>query len=214
MSDTQATPLLSRRREPRGEPAGALVLLHGRGSDEHDLLPLLEVLDPQHRLLGITLRAPLQLPPGGRHWYVVPRVGFPDPDTFRASLALLGSWIDEQLGIPVGRTIIGGFSQGAVMSYAVGLGEGRPSPAGVLALSGFIPTVPGFEISPRPGLPVAVAHGSGDPVIPVEFGRAAEQRLRADGFAVSWRETPGGHHVDPRLLPELSAWVRQVLGDA
>ncbi|GAC1438380.1 MAG: phospholipase [Solirubrobacteraceae bacterium] len=169
------------------------------------------MLDPARRLLGVTLRAPLQLPPGGQHWYVVPRVGFPEPVSFRASLALLGEWLDEQLELPLERTIVGGFSQGAVMSYAVALGDGRPSPAGVLALSGFVPTVPGFAISARPGLPVAISHGRDDPVIPVRFGREAEQQLRVGGFNVTWRETPGGHHIDPRLLPELRTWVEQVL---
>ena len=54
--------------------------MHGRGADEHDLAPFLDLLDPQHRLVGLTPGGPLFLPPGGRHWYVVPRVGFPDPD--------------------------------------------------------------------------------------------------------------------------------------
>ena len=66
-------------RPAAGEPRGALVLLHGRGADEHDLLPFLDLLDPQRRLVGVTPGGPLFLPPGGRHWYVVPRVGYPDP---------------------------------------------------------------------------------------------------------------------------------------
>ena len=62
-------PLAALWREPAGEPAGALVLLHGRGADERDLFPLLDELDPQRRLLGVTPRGPLALPPGGAHWY-------------------------------------------------------------------------------------------------------------------------------------------------
>ena len=62
-------------REPRGDPEGALVLNHGRGADEHDLYGLLDRLDPERRLLGVTTGAPLtDVPPGGRHWYLVPRV--------------------------------------------------------------------------------------------------------------------------------------------
>ena len=67
-------------REPAGEPEGALILNHGRGADEHDLYGLLDRLDPERRLLGVTPGAPLtDVPPGGRHWYRVPRVGYPDP---------------------------------------------------------------------------------------------------------------------------------------
>jgi phospholipase/carboxylesterase len=77
--------VIYRERPAAGEPAGALVLFHGRGADEHDLFPLLDALDPERRFDGYTPRAPLALPPGGAHWYIVPRVGFPDPQTFRAA---------------------------------------------------------------------------------------------------------------------------------
>jgi phospholipase/carboxylesterase len=203
-------------RPPAGEPRGALVLLHGRGTDENDLVPLLDVLDPGRELAGVTPRGPLELPPGGRHWYRVHHVGFPDPQTFATTYAELAAFLDglpEQLDVPWERTVLGGFSQGAVMSYALGLGRGRPSPAAILALSGFIPTVDGFEIdtASRPGLPVAISHGVADPVISVEFGRAASQQLAAAGLDVLYRETPGGHHVDPRVLSELQAWLRELL---
>src|SRR4029077_15826319 len=88
-------------RPAAGEPQGALILLHGRGTSEHDLHPLLDLLDPQRRLVRYTPApppppllapppgAPLAPPPGGRHWYVVPRVGYPDPQTFFDSLERL-----------------------------------------------------------------------------------------------------------------------------
>ncbi len=73
----EGTPeLVHRVREPAGEPEGALVLLHGRGVDENDLYPLIDVLDPERRLVGLTPGAPLtNVPPGGRHWYVIREVG-------------------------------------------------------------------------------------------------------------------------------------------
>src|SRR5438093_2214706 len=132
--------LTARVRPAAGEPQGALVLFHGRGADEHDLYPLLDALDPQRRLHGYTPRGPLPLSPGGAHWYIVPRVGFPDPDTFAASYRLALEWLDS-LPYPAERTVLGGFSQGAVMSYALGLGSDRPRPAAITAFSGFIPTV-------------------------------------------------------------------------
>ena len=113
------------------------------------------------------------------------------------------------------RTVIGGFSQGAVMSYALGLGRGRPAPAGIVALSGFMPTVDDFELdlSGREGFPVAVGHGVYDPVIGVEWGRDANERLTAEGAAVTFREYPLPHSVDPGFLDELRrSWIDDALG--
>ena len=81
-------------RPAAGEPEGALVLLHGRGTSEQDLAPLLDELDPQRRLVGVTPRGPLRRPPGGAHWNQVRRVGFPDPDTFYPAYETLSGWFD------------------------------------------------------------------------------------------------------------------------
>ncbi len=193
-------------REPASEPQGALILNHGRGADEHDLYGLLDALDPERRLLGVTTGAPLTgIPPGGRHWYLVPRVGYPDPSTFASSYAALTGFLDRLLAereIPWDRTVIGGFSMGTVMSYAVGLGEGRPSPAAILANSGFIPTVEGWrpELESRRGLPVLIHHGRNDPVISVEFARRARDLLDGAGLAVDYLETDAGHWLPPEAV--------------
>src|SRR4051794_10943088 len=117
------SPLAYRERPPARDPAGLLVLHHGRGADQHDLLGLADVLDPERRLHVVTPRAPLTLPGSpGHHWYVVPRVGFPDPETFFAARAALAEFHDElwaRTGIPAARTVLGGFSMGSVMSYAL-----------------------------------------------------------------------------------------------
>jgi phospholipase/carboxylesterase len=200
--------LVHRVREVEA-PRGDLVLLHGRGADEHDLFDLFDVLDPARRLRGITVGGPLRLPPGGKHWYVVPRVGFPDHDTFHASYAALGELLDGELALEWSRTVIGGFSQGTVMSYALGLGAGRPAPAGIMALSGFVPVVEGWAagLAARAGLPVMIAHGAADPVISVEFGRTARDELEAAGLDVTYRESPVPHTIDPRAIPALQAWL-------
>jgi phospholipase/carboxylesterase len=197
-----------RVRPAAGEPEGALILLHGRGADEHDLFALLDLLDPKRRLVGYTPGGPLSLPPGGRHWYVVPRVGFPEPESFFASLARLEAFVDAT-GVPPERVVLGGFSQGTAMSYALGLRAGRPRPAAIIALSGFIPTVPGWEadLAARSGLPVAIGHGAMDPVIPVEFARDARERLEAAGAGVVYHESPVGHTIDPRFLATLPDWL-------
>jgi phospholipase/carboxylesterase len=192
-------------RPAAGEAAGALVLLHGRGADEHDLFPLLDALDPERRLHGYTPRAPLSLPPGGAHWYHVPRVGYPDPETFAAGYGALTEWFDA-LPYPAERVALGGFSQGAVMSYALALGVGRPRPRTLFALSGFIPTVDGWAadlVSPFP--PVAIAHGVYDTAIPVEFARTARATLEAAGADVLYLESPIEHSIDPQVVPQLRA---------
>lgn len=205
-------PLPYVERPAAGTPEGALILLHGRGADEYDLQPVLEALDPQRRLLGLTVGGPLFLPPGGRHWYVVPRVGYPDPDTFNATYAQLTAFLDGWLaehGLDWSQTVIGGFSQGTVMSYAVGLGPGRPSPAGILAMSGFIPVVAGWrpDLAGREGLPVTIVHGRRDPIMEIDFAHSARDALLAGGLDVTYHETDAAHHVEPRLIPELQRWV-------
>jgi phospholipase/carboxylesterase len=205
--------VIHRVREAAGEPQGALVLLHGRGADEHDLQPVLDVLDERRRLVGLTPGAPLtNVPPGGRHWYVILRVGFPDPDTFAATYAELTGFLDGWLaerGIGWERTVLGGFSQGAVMAYATALGPDRPSPAGLLAMSGFIPTVDGWapELGSRRDLPVLIAHGARDAIISVDFARDARRRLEDGGLSVAYHESAAAHHIDPRTVPALQAWV-------
>jgi phospholipase/carboxylesterase len=205
-------------RPADGEPEGALVLLHGRGTNEFDLLPLIDELDPARRLTGVTPRAPLERSPGGFHWYVFREVGYPDPRTFSTTYAALSLWVDalpEALGVPWSRTVLGGFSMGAVMSYALTLGVGRPQPAGLLALSGFIPTVDGFELdlSDRHGLEVAIGHGTQDPIISVEFARDARSRLEAAGAHVRYRESPIFHGVDPAFIPSLRDWLSNLTGE-
>jgi phospholipase/carboxylesterase len=203
--------VIALHREAAGEPEGALVLFHGRGTSERDLYPLLDELDPERRRLGVTVRAPLELGPGGFHWYVVRRVGYPDPATFLPTFAEASAWLDafaEETGISAGRTVLGGFSQGAVMSYALALGPGRPRPQAVVAMSGFVPQVEGFELAlSQPLPPVAIAHGTLDPVISVEFGRAARLLLEEAGAEVLYREAPYPHAVDPRFLVEAAAWL-------
>jgi phospholipase/carboxylesterase len=204
--------LIARDRPAAGEPAGLLILHHGRGSDEHDLLALADVLDPEHRLHVVTPRAPLTLGGPGYHWYVVPRVGYPDRDTFHAAYRALADLHDElwaRTGIGPERTVFGGFSMGSVMSYALGLGPDRPAPAGILAFSGFVPLVDGWQpdLAGRPRLRTFIAHGRRDPVMEIGFARRARDLLEAGGLQVDYHESDAGHHIDPAHLPAAIAWL-------
>jgi len=210
--------LTYRSRPAAGDPEGLLVLFHGRGADEDDLHPVLDLLDPEQRLLGVTPRGPLSLPPGGAHWYALGGLGTPDPDTFRPTYAAATAWLAEvakETGIPREQTVLGGFSQGAVMTYALALGAGRSRPAALIALSGFIPSVPGFELDLTPPLPpIAIGHGTYDPVIGVEWGRRAKVQLEQAGAEPIYREYPLPHTIDPRFVVELQPWLRDALSVA
>ena len=205
-------------RPASGDPAGLLVLHHGRGADERDLLGLGEILDPDRRLHVVTPRAPLAIG-GGYHWYVVPRVGHPDPDTFHAAFEKLAAFHDEvweRTAIAPGETVFGGFSMGSVMSYSLGLSGDRPEPAGILAFSGFIPTVEGWQpdLASRPDLPVFIAHGRNDPIIAIDFARRAKALLEAGRLPVEYHESAAGHNIDPRDLGAATDWLAGIAATA
>ena len=110
--------------------------------------------------------------------------------------------------------MLGGFSMGSVMSYSLGLGADRPAPAGILAFSGFIPIVEGWEpsLEDRRGLRVFIAHGRRDPVMEVGFARRARELLEACGLDVEYHESDAAHHIDPAHVEPAVAWLGATLG--
>ena len=207
------TALAYAERPADGAAEGLLVLHHGRGADEDDLLGLADVLDPRRRLHVVTPGAPLTLRGSpGRHWYVVPRVGYPDRETFEAAYVALAAFHDElweRTGIEPSRTVLGGFSMGSVMSYATGLGPERPPVAGILAFSGFIPTVDGWtpDLQRHEHTRVFIAHGRRDAVIGIDFARRASRLLIAAGLDVDYHESEAGHQIDPAHLRAAANWL-------
>jgi phospholipase/carboxylesterase len=196
---------------------GLLVLHHGRGTDERDLLGLADALAPERALHVVTPRGPLTLPGSpGYHWYVVPRVGYPDHDTFHAAYGALAELHDalwQGTGLGPERTVLGGFSMGSVMSYALAFGPDRPQVAGVLAFSGFIPTVEGWrgDFAGRPGTRAFIAHGRRDPIMEIGFARSARETLEANGIEVEYHESDLGHQVDPTHLRSAADWLGETL---
>ncbi|HYV68018.1 MAG TPA: alpha/beta fold hydrolase [Myxococcales bacterium] len=193
---------------PPGEPGldRTLVLLHGFGADEHDLLPIGRELDP--RLRVVSLQAPIALDFGGRAWFNLQQT--PDGLTFEPAEVAEGARLAleavEELARQSPRPILCGFSQGAGMALSVALARPQLVPA-VLVLSGVPPADRPRERGALEGLKAFVAHGTHDPLIPVEVGRSTRDLLRKLGAEVTWREYPIGHMVSPAEIADARAWL-------
>lgn len=209
--------LIFRERPASGDPRGLLFLHHGRGTDEDDLIGLADLFDPRQRLHVVTPRAPYPFPDSlGYRWYEPSAVGAPEPESFKAAYTKLAELHDElweRTGLQPSQTVLGGFSQGASMSYALGLGADRPAPAGVLAMSGFLPMVDGWEPSTtdRTRTQVLISHGTNDPVLEVGFATHARDELERAGLKVEYHESPSAHHIDPRTMPSIAEWIAATL---
>jgi phospholipase/carboxylesterase len=209
--------LIFRERPATAGAKGLLVLHHGRGTDENDLFELADLFDPKRRLHVVTPRAPYPFPDStGYRWYAPGAPGSPEPQSFeaaRARLAALHDELWERTGVGPSQTILGGFSQGASMSYALGLAAERPAVAGILAMSGFMPTLDGWEpsLADRTSTRVLIAHGTNDPVLGVAFASQARDQLSAAGLAVEYLESPSAHHIDPRALANIAEWIAATL---
>ncbi|MFT4050246.1 MAG: alpha/beta fold hydrolase [Solirubrobacterales bacterium] len=206
-------------RPSDGPATGALFLHHGRGSWEGDLLPLADLFDPERRLHVFAPRAPLQIEKQpGFHWYAVPRVGYPDPTTFANARAELAAFHDdhlERIAVSPDRAVLGGFSMGAVVSYALAFGADRPRPAGVLAMSGFIPVLDDNswqpELEARSEMPVFIGHGTHDMVIDFGFAEIARSKLEKAGFTPEFFEFAGGHEIPAEEIAPVAQWLETTL---
>ena len=199
----------------KAEKYATIVALHGRGTDENDLIPLVYSLGLTDVLL-ISPRAPAPFEFGGGYaWYDVSQEAVPDPRTFGASLSLLRRFMDEiRAGYPVDRKriILLGFSQGTVMAYSVALLDST-SYFGIAALSGYIPQKSGLQLAFEDlrELSVFVSHGAYDQIIPVRLARESAELLRKAGAHVEYREYPMGHEVSEETVRDLSGWIKNRL---
>lgn len=193
---------------PTGYPA--VVAIHGRGSHAGDLIELAPYFGADW--LTITPQAPTQLG-FGYHWYELQRVGYPEPRSFARSLDLLRRFVAQvPTAYPVDpqRVVVMGFSQGAVMSFALGLTEPRHY-AGVVAMSGYIApqTQQDADHEGLSGFPILITHGSQDAVIPISFGREARDWLAGTPAQVAYHEYPIGHQVSEASLNDVVHWLHQ-----
>jgi thioredoxin len=194
-------------------PDRLFLLVHGKGADERDLEPLLPHLDPNGRFLFVLPRAPLPFPPGFM-WYQTDGIPEGGPELI-PSVDALDDLLDAacaERGFERSQAVVGGFSQGAALGLALGLRRSpRPRPAGVLAMSGFLPETPGLEYDFATAAPVLIQHGSADPLIPVSRGREAARTLAEAGVPVVYREYPMAHQVAVECLADAAAWLEQVV---
>ncbi|HUK50881.1 MAG TPA: alpha/beta hydrolase [Terriglobales bacterium] len=195
-----------------------IVTLHGRGTDEYDLLPIVESLELNNIIL-VSPRAPLLINPGGLMggfaWYETGEEGIPDAQTLQSNVDVLRRFLEEiKEAYPVNpeRLILLGFSKSTVMAYATGLLDPQ-SFRGIAALSGYVPNKSGltFKLEQLTHFPVFISHGEFDEVIPVKFGRESADFLKAAGAGVDYHEYSMGHEVREETLRDLGAWLRNLL---
>ena len=217
---SEPAPLYTAVREPRTAGSGApplLVMLHGYGSDEADLLGLADLLDPRLRVLSF--RAPIPLDMGGYAWFPLHVTGAGvagDYEAAERSLAQLAGHFDavlhEQGG--GGETLVLGFSQGGAMALELLLA--RPQAVtGVAFLSGLwarerMPRDPARRAAVK-GRPLLHTHGTADPLIPLADARETRELLRELEFDLTWREYDMGHQIDPDCLRDLVDWIGERL---
>ncbi len=213
--------------EPSGPASASVILMHGLGADAHDLYPLPPVLGlppdlhvryvfPGAPRMPVTLNMGMTMPA----WYDIRYIGPGGEDG--ASVRRAAAWIDELIarevdrGVPAGRVVLGGFSQGGAMSLFTGL-RYREALAGVICMSGYLllPESLATEASAaNRSVPIFLAHGTADPMVGIERGRASRDRLVEAGYAVDWREYPMEHQICGEELRDIGRWLAGVLAPA
>ncbi len=191
-----------------------LLLLHGRGADEEDLLGLSSFLD--ERFLILSARAPYPFPSGGGYtWYDIGEVGAPEPTMFRSSYDKLSTFVHDALehyAIDKKHLYLLGFSMGTVMSYALALTQPNLF-RGVAANSGCVPegTHLTFLWHQLASVEFFITHGTYDPVIPVAFARQAKELLDAHKVRFQYKEYPMAHQISEESMSDVAAWLTQHL---
>lgn len=214
-----ALPLVHRIHHPavqRPHPP-LLILLHGIGSNELDLLGLAPELDS--RLLVLSARAPLTLGPGSYAWFPIdftPNGTAIDAVQAERSRRLLLDFVDQAVqhyGAHPQQVFIGGFSQGCIMSFSAALTEPEKF-AGVVGMSGrILPQIRPLLASPDrlKNLHAIWVHGTEDAILPIEYGRQARDLLLALGVQLEYYEFPMGHWVTPESLGAIRRWLSRRL---
>ena len=203
-------------------PQAAVIWLHGLGADGHDFEPIVPELHlasavrfvfPHAPVRPVTINAGMRM----RAWYDIFQLGGGPEDEagVRASQRLLEDLIARETGrgIPPAKIVLAGFSQGGAIVLHTGLRH-RERLAGILALSTYLPlakSLPEEAAAANRDLPVFMAHGLYDDIIPIDRAQASRKRLEAAGYAVEWHEYPMPHSVCPPEIGDIAAFLTRVI---
>ncbi len=192
-----------------------LLLLHGYGADERDLGGLLGYLDPEGQFAVVMPRGPVAAPPGFSWFDMTSQEPEAIGDAFAEALAAVDDLLDTacaEHGFDRAEAVVGGFSQGGGLALALGLGPtDRVRPAGVLALSPFVPPgLLGIDLEGARDVPVLLQHGSADPMIPAKSTRGLAEALVEAGLPVVFGEFPMGHEVSLESVQQAQQWLARV----
>ena len=214
------------RLEPEAAANAAIIWLHGLGADGYDFVPIVPELKlpaavsarflfPHAEVRPVTINGGMRM----RAWYDI--LGFDRSDAqdeagIRASAARVDALIDAQVagGVPHGRIVLAGFSQGGAIALHVGLRR-REALAGVMALSTYLPlesTVAAEATPAGRATPVLMCHGAQDPVVTLDRGTRSRDALRSLDALVDWHQYPMGHEVCVEEIDGISRWLGLRLG--
>ncbi len=217
-------PLESIEIETGPAPTAAVLWLHGLGADGNDFVPVVEALDlPERPIRFVFPHAPMRpvtINQGYvmRAWYDVLSMDFErraDERGVRESQGLVEALIERETrrGVAARGIVLAGFSQGGAIALQTGLRHAARL-AGIMALSCYLPLAGTLDAERAPAnrdVPVFMAHGAHDPVVPVRLARESRDRLVRLGYDVAWHEYPMEHSVSPEEIAAIGAWLRRVL---
>jgi phospholipase/carboxylesterase len=223
--ETNGMTLDSIQIETAPDPTASVIWLHGLGADGSDFVPIVRELDlagcpairfvfPHAPTMPVTINNGYVM----RAWYDILGTDLSrreDEAGLRKSQALVEQLIarEKSRGIPAHRIVLAGFSQGCAMTLQTGLRHPEKL-AGFLCLSGYLPihaTVPAERHSANHDTPIFLAHGRGDPVIPIDRAEKSRDILQALGYNVEWHEYLMPHSVCEEEVQDIGAWLRKAL---
>ena len=208
------------------KPNATILIMHGLGADGRDFLPVAEQLDlssvgpvrflfPSAPSLPVTINGGYVMPA----WYDIlgtDLVRREDESGLRQSQTAIDALIANEIdrGIAAHRIVVAGFSQGCAMALMTGL-RFKQRLGGIAALSGYLPlaaTTAAERSDVNAGMPIFMAHGTRDGVVPIVRAEASRDALVALGYGVDWHAYPMEHSVCPQEITDLQAWLLRVLG--
>lgn len=199
---------------PHPQPASVyptILALHGRGSNERDLISLAPYL-PQN-FLWISPRGTFTLGPDSYEWFQITQIGKPEPARLANAVNTIDIFIDEIIAnYPVDKTklYLLGFSQGSIVSMSYTLTKPQRV-AGVVAQSGYIPHESGLQID-EAGIknkPFILTHGIQDPMLPVDWARRSRDTLQNLEADLEYHEFNMGHNVSEEALIAINTWLEK-----